>query len=177
MAKCEEHHIMEDKFSTRSHQRFRTSRRSSELGLRDRRRQKLPRSDPLNLKIWTKFRNVGHEGCLSSLANHAKRSEETCIYMGRESRKDVPQDAEWSTIGLDNLRLLQDARSQRQNVQIAGLDTSSSERGQSVTVQPRMGRNASRNGRNPSRRRPRRTLHDSNPEKLRVQRHLGLVHL
>ena len=97
--------------------------------------------------------------------------------MGFESREDVPQDAEWSTIGMDNLRLLQDARSQRQNVQIAGLDAPSPERGQLVTVQPRMGRNVSRNGDNPSRRRPRRTLYDSNPKEFRVQRHLGLVHL
>ena len=71
--------------------------------------------------------------------------------MGFDSREDVPQDAEWSTTGMDNLRLLQNARSQRQNVQIAGLDASSPERRQPVTVQPRMGRNARGHGRNPSR--------------------------
>ena len=73
------------------------------MALRDQRGKELPRLDPLNLQTWTKLRDAGHEGCHRSLANHAKRSEETSIYMGLYSREDVQQDAERSTTGMDNL--------------------------------------------------------------------------
>ena len=104
------------------------------MALRDQRGQELPRLDPLNLQAWTKLCDIGYEGCHRSLANHAKRSEETSLYMGLYPRENIQQDAEWSTAGMDNLRLLQNARGKRPNVQIAGFDASPPQRRRLGTI-------------------------------------------
>ena len=96
--------------------------------LRDQRSKELPGTNPFNIKARTQLRYVGHEDRDSPLENHAHRAEEKSIYMGISSRESVQQDADWKTIGMDNLRLLQDARGHRSNVQTAGFDGTPTQR-------------------------------------------------